>query len=130
SISKFGLSQVVVTFDDGTDIYFARQVVNERLGAVQLPEGTDKPKMGPVSTGLGEVFHYVVTGQGDDITQLRTIHDWHIKPAMRTIRGTAEVNSWGGYEKQYQVRLDPQKLVKYGLTFDDVARALGKNNRN
>ena len=130
SISKFGLSQVVVTFDDGTDIYFARQVVNERLGAVQLPEGIDKPKMGPVSTGLGEVFHYVVTGQGDDITQLRTIHDWHVKPAMRTVRGTAEVNSWGGYEKQYQVRLDPQKLVKYGLTFDDVATALGKNNRN
>lgn len=130
SISKFGLSQVVVTFDDGTDIYFARQVVNERLGAVQLPEGTDKPKMGPVSTGLGEVFHYVVTGQGDDITQLRTIHDWHVKPAMRTVRGTAEVNSWGGFEKQYQVRLDPQKLVKYGLTFDDVATALGKNNRN
>jgi cobalt-zinc-cadmium resistance protein CzcA len=130
SISKFGLSQVVVTFQDGTDIYFARQLVNERLGTVRFPEGIDRPKMGPVATGLGEVFHYVVTGQGDDVTELRTIHDWHIKPPMRTVPGTAEVNTWGGYEKQYQVRLDPEKLIKYGLTFDDVSGALAKNNRN
>ena len=70
SVSKFGLSQVVVTFEDGTDIYFARQVVNERLGGTQLPLGIERPKMGPVSTGLGEVFHYVVTGKGDDVTEL------------------------------------------------------------
>src|SRR5271170_6479816 len=130
SVSKFGLSQVVVTFDDGTDIYFARQVVNERLGTVQLPMGLERPRMGPVSTGLGEVFHYVVTGKGDDITELRTIHDWVMRPKMRTVRGVAEINSWGGYEKQYQVRIDPNALVKCGLTLDQVVEAIEKNNRN
>jgi len=130
SVSKFGLSQVVITFQDGTDIYFARQLVNERLGTVALPEGNDKPRMGPVSTGLGEVFHYVVTGAGDDLTELRTIHDWVIKPMLRTVKGTAEVNSWGGYEKQYQVRIDPNKLDRYKLTFDQVMEAVQKNNRN
>jgi heavy metal efflux system protein len=130
SISKFGLSQVVITFLDGTDIYFARQVVNERLGSFQLPSGIERPKMGPVSTGLGEVFHYVVTGKGDDATELRTIHDWVIKPKMRTVKGTAEVNSWGGYEKQHQVRIDPSRLVKHGLTFDEVVEAVERNNRN
>jgi len=118
SVSKFGLSQVVVTFDDGTDIYFARQLINERLTTVELPAGLERPKMGPVATGLGEVFHYVVTSRANDLTELRTFHDWVIKPKMRTVKGTAEVNSWGGYEKQYQVRIDPDKLIKYGLTFD------------
>jgi len=130
SVSKFGLSQIVATFEDGTDIYFARQVINERLGTVQLPLGLERPRMGPVSTGLGEVFHYVVTGKGDDITELRTIHDWVMRPKMRTVRGVAEINSWGGYEKQYQVRIDPNALVKYGLTFDQVVEAIDKNNRN
>jgi heavy metal efflux system protein len=130
SVSKFGLSQVVLIFEDGTDIYFARQVVNERLGSLQLPAGIDRPKMGPVSTGLGEVFHYVVTGKGDDVTELRTVHDWIVKPQMRTVRGTAEVNSWGGYEKQYQVRIDPDRLIEYDLTFDQVVEAVRKNNRN
>ena len=130
SISKFGLSQVVVVFEDGTDIYFARQVVNERLGAVQPPPGIERSKLGPVSTGLGEVFHYIVTGKGDDATDLRTIHDWVIKPKMRTVKGTAEVNSWGGYEKQYQVRIDPAQLIKHSLTFDEVVEAVERNNRN
>jgi cobalt-zinc-cadmium resistance protein CzcA len=130
SVSKFGLSQVVVTFDDGTDIYFARQVVNERLLGAQLPVGIERPKMGPVATGLGEVFHYIVIGKGDDITELRTIHDWVIKPKMRTVRGTAEVNSWGGYEKQFQVRIDPALLIKHHITFDAVLQAVDKNNRN
>ncbi len=130
SVSKFGLSQVVVTFEDGTDIYFARQVVNERLTGVELPTGIERPKMGPVATGLGEVFHYVVSGQGNDLTDLRTIHDWVIKPKMRTVKGTAEINSWGGYEKQYQVRIDPDRLIKHGLTFEEVVAAVQKNNRN
>jgi cobalt-zinc-cadmium resistance protein CzcA len=142
SISKFGLSQVVVTFHDGTDIYFARQLVNERLGTVELPEGIERPQMGPVSTGLGEVFHYVLTYEGYDfsklpeaervkkLTELRTIHDWVVKPQLRSIPGVAEVNSWGGYEKQYQVRIDPNRLVKYGLTFDQVVEAVKENNRN
>jgi cobalt-zinc-cadmium resistance protein CzcA len=130
SVSKFGLSQVVVTFEDGTDIYFARQVVNERLGGAQLPLGIERPKMGPVSTGLGEVFHYVVTGKGDDATELRTIHDWVIRPKLRTVRGAAEINSWGGYEKQFQVCIDPSRLIKHGLTFDEVVEAVEKNNRS
>jgi len=130
SVSKFGFSQIVVTFEDGSDIYFARQLINERLATVELAEGISRPRMGPVATGLGEVFHYVVTGKGNDVTELRTIHDWFIKPKMRTVKGAAEINSWGGYEKQYQVRVDPNKLIEYAITLDDVVRAVGENNRN
>ncbi|HYW77920.1 MAG TPA: CusA/CzcA family heavy metal efflux RND transporter, partial [Thermoguttaceae bacterium] len=142
SISKFGLSQVIATFEDGTDIYFARQLIGERLAAVELPKGIERPQMGPVTTGLGEVFHYLVTGKGYDIsalpeperlrklTELRTVQDWVVKPHLRTVAGTAEVNSWGGYEKQYQVRIDPNRLIKHDLTFEQVVRALERNNRN
>ncbi len=142
SISKFGLSQVVVIFEDGTDIYFARQLINERIGSVELPVGIERPKMGPVSTGLGEVFHYVLTKPGVDfsklpdevrvqeLTELRTIHDWVVKPQLRSVPGVAEVNSWGGYEKQFQVRIDPQRLIRHELTFDEVVTALRANNRN
>lgn len=130
SVSKFGFSQVVVTFADGTDIYFARQLINERLGTVELAAGIGRPRMGPVATGLGEVLHYVVTGKGNDITELRTIHDWIIRPKMRTVKGAAEINGWGGYEKQYQVRINPNLLIKFGLTFDEVMRAVEDNNRN
>jgi cobalt-zinc-cadmium resistance protein CzcA len=142
SVSKFGLSQVVVIFEDGTDIYFARQVVNERLNEVTLPAGVDRPKLGPVSTGLGEVFHYTLTLKNWDyekageaervekLTYLRTVQYWMIRPALRTVPGVAEVNTWGGYEKQYQVRPDPDRLFEYGLTFDDVVAALEKNNQN
>jgi cobalt-zinc-cadmium resistance protein CzcA len=142
SISKFGLSQVVVTFHDDTEIYFARQLVNERLGTVELPEGIQRPQMGPVSTGLGEVFHYLLTCEGYDfsklseeernrkLTELRTIQDWVVKPRLRSIPGVAEINSWGGYEKQYQLRLDPDRLVKHGLTFDQAVEAVKENNRN
>jgi cobalt-zinc-cadmium resistance protein CzcA len=130
SVSKFGFSQVVLTFNDSTPIYFARQIVNERLTTIDLAGGIERPKMGPVSTGLGEVFHYVVTGQGNDITDLRTIHDWVIKPKMRTVRGAAEINSWGGYVKQYQVRINPDLLIKFGLTFDQAIRAIEESNRN
>ncbi|MBL8822593.1 MAG: efflux RND transporter permease subunit [Planctomycetia bacterium] len=130
SISKFGLSQVVVTFADGTDIYFARTVINERLTTVELPVGVARSKMGPVSTGLGEIYHYIVTGKTTDPSELRTIHDWIIKPKMKTVKGAAEINSWGGFEKQYQVRIDPDKLVKFKLTFDEVVGAVEKNNKN
>jgi cobalt-zinc-cadmium resistance protein CzcA len=142
SVSKFGFSQVTVVFEDGTDIYFARQLVGERLATVEFPTGIERPKMGPVASGLGEVFHYIVTNQGYDfstldkderikqLTELRTIHDWIIKPPLRTVKGVAEVNSWGGYEKQYQVRIDPNRLISRGLTFDEVVAALGRNNRN
>lgn len=130
SISKFGLSQVVVVFEDGIDIYFARQLINERLTTVEIPQGIGRPRMGPVATGLGEVFHYIVSGHGSDVTDLRTIHDWVIKPPMRTVPGTAEINSWGGYVKQYQIRLNPERLIKYGLTFGQVVEAVQKNNFN
>jgi cobalt-zinc-cadmium resistance protein CzcA len=105
-------------------------LINERLASVTLPPEVQRPKMGPVATGLGEVFHYVVSGQGTDITDLRTIHDWVIKPPMRTVSGTAEINSWGGYEKQYQIRIDPGRLIKHGLTFGEVVEAVEKNNFN
>jgi cobalt-zinc-cadmium resistance protein CzcA len=136
SISKFGLSQVVVTFKDGTSIWFARQLVSERLNAAALPEGVERPKLGPVATGLGEVFHYTLTYQGYDfstlpaqervkrLTELRTLHDWVIKPKLRTVKGVAEVNSWGGYEKQFQVRIDPDRLIKHGVTFEEVVKKI------
>ena len=142
SISKFGLSQVVVTFEDGTDIYFARQLVNERVGTVELPAGIGRPEMGPVSTGLGEVFHYVLTMPGYDfstlpeeekirlLTELRTVHDWIVKPQLRSVPGVAEVNSWGGYEKQFHVQVEPERLIRHDLTFDHVIEALKDNNRN
>ena len=130
SISKFGLSQVVVVFKGGIDIYFARQLINERLASAEMPQGISRPQMGPVATGLGEVFHYIVSGQGTDVTELRTIHDWVIKPPMRTVPGTAEVNTWGGYVKQYQIRLNPDKLIKHGVTFEQVVEAAHKNNFN
>jgi cobalt-zinc-cadmium resistance protein CzcA len=128
SVSKFALSQVVVTFRDGTDVYFARQLVAERLNAVELPPGIARPTMGPVTTGLGEVFHYAVSGAGQSLDELRTIQDWMIKPALRTVPGVAEINSWGGLEKQYQVRVDPLRLVKHGVTFQQVVDALQANN--
>jgi cobalt-zinc-cadmium resistance protein CzcA len=142
SVSKFGLSQVVVIFEDGVDIYFARQLLTERLNAVELPPGIERPRLGPVATGLGEVYHYILTYKGYDftklseedrvkkLTELRTIHDWVIKPQLRTVRGVAEVNTWGGLEKQYDVRVSPDKLIQHGLTFTDVAEAIEKNNRN
>jgi len=130
SVSQFGLSQVVVTFEDGTDIYFARQLINERLGQVEMPVGIDRPQMGPVSTGLGEVLQYRVFGEGKDLTELRTIHDWVVKPIMRPVPGTAEINSWGGFKKQYQVRIDPTKLIQFDLTFDGVMEAVRSNNLN
>jgi cobalt-zinc-cadmium resistance protein CzcA len=130
SVSKFGLSQVVVTFADGVDVYFARQLITERLSTVELPAEIGRPEMGPVSTGLGEVFHYIVTAKSADLTETRTIHDWIVKPSMATVPGTAEINSWGGYEKQYQVRIDPLLLVKHGVSFDEVVDAVGRNNLN
>lgn len=130
SVSKFGLSQVVVTFADSTDVYFARRLVSERLGGIELPPGVASPTLGPVATGLGEVFHYIVTSDRGDITELRTVQDWILEPALRTVPGVAEVNSWGGNEKQYQVRVDPARLVRHGLTFGQVVTALQANNVN
>jgi heavy metal efflux system protein len=130
SISKFGLSQVTVTFEDGTDIYFARQLVMERLQSVELADGIARPEMGPVATGLGEIYHYVVTSPNHTLQEITTLHDWVIKPRLRSVPGVAEVNTWGGERKQYHVLADPAKLVKYDFTLDDVLKALATNNMN
>ncbi len=130
SISKFGLSQVTSVFDDDTDIYFARQLVMERLQTVELAAGIPQPEMGPVATGLGEVYHYIVTGQGKTLEELTTLHDWVIRPRLRSVPGVAEVNTWGGNRKQFHVVVDLNRLMKYRFTMDDVFEALEKNNMN
>ena len=130
SLSRFGFSQVIAIFEDGTDIYLARQLVGERLQGIDLPEGVEVPEMGPISTGLGEVFHYLVKSSSRDLTELRTLHDWVVKPILSSVPGVAEVNTWGGLVKQYQVSYDPGLLLKHGLTLGDLSRALEENNRN
>lgn len=140
SLSRYGLSQVTVVFRDGTDIYFARQLVNERIQQVkdQLPPGT-QTAMGPISTGLGEIFMYAVAAKPDarnaqgkpyTPTELRTIQDWIIKPQLRTVPGIVEVNTIGGYERQFHVLPDPAKLLAYKLSFRDIMSALAANNSN
>ena len=132
SISKFGLSQVVATFDDETRVIDARQYVSERLATVELPDGIERPQLGPISTGLGEIFHYVLRSEspGRTLEELRTLHDWVVKPELRKVPGVAEVNSWGGYEKQYHVVIAPEELLKYNLTLGEVFEALETNNQN
>ena len=130
SVSKFGFSQVTATFDDDTDVYLARQVVSERLGTVELPANVGRPSLGPVSTGLGEVFQYLVKSDTLSPQQLRTLHHWVVRPQMLQVPGVAEINTWGGYEKQFHVVVDPNRLVKHDLTLDDIASALRRNNRN
>ena len=140
SLSRYGLSQVTVVFKDGTDIYFARQLVNERLQQAkdQLPVGVETA-MSPVSTGLGEIYNYVVDAtpgakkpDGSDYSpaDLRTIQDWIITPQLRTVPGVVEVNTIGGYERQLHVLPNPARLMAYGLTFRDVMTALATNNAN
>jgi cobalt-zinc-cadmium resistance protein CzcA len=129
SLSRFGMSQVVVIFDDDTDIYLARQVVSERLDRAELPAGVTRPQLGPVATGLGEVFHYVVTGD-KSAAELRTIQDWIIQPQLVSVPGVAEVNSWGGDKRQVQVVVDPLLLQKHELTLADLIGALERNNAN
>ncbi|MFB4390615.1 MULTISPECIES: CusA/CzcA family heavy metal efflux RND transporter [unclassified Pseudomonas] len=140
SLSRSGLSQVTVIFDDSTDIFFARQLVNERLQVAreQLPEGIEA-LLGPISTGLGEIFLWTVEAQEgalkDDgtpytATDLRVIQDWIIKPQLRNVPGVAEVNSIGGHAKQYLVAPDPKRLAAYKLTLNDLVGALQNNNAN
>ncbi len=132
SVSKFGFSQVVATFDDATDITDARQHVFERISAVDLPEAIERPQLGPIASGLGEIFHYVVRSEDPRRTleELRTIHDWVIKPELRKVAGVAEVNTWGGEVRQYHVVVSPEALLKFDLTMDGVFDALQRNNAN
>ena len=135
SLSRYGLSQVSVVFKDGTDIYFARQLISERLQEVRekLPPNLT-PTMGPISTGLGEIFMYTVENNPEakkpevSPTELRTIHDWVVKPQLRNVPGVIEVNTIGGFEKQYHVTPKLDRLLAFGLTFDDLITVLLKNN--
>ena len=140
SVSRYGLSQVTAVFEDGTSIYFARQLINERLQSAreQLPPGV-APEMGPIATGLGEIFMYTLEadpgaekpdGSAYTPEDLRTLQDWVIRPQLRNTPGVTEVNSIGGYERQYHVTPIPARLSAYGLTLDDVVRALKANNDN
>jgi cobalt-zinc-cadmium resistance protein CzcA len=131
SLSKSGLSQVVVVFTDGTDIYFARQQVFERLQAARenLPSFAD-PELGPISTGLGEIFQYTLEGEGLSPMELRSIQDYLVAPQLKPIPGVNEVNSFGGFVKQYHVLVRPDALLKYRLSLRDVVEALEKNNAN
>lgn len=124
SVTKYGLCQITTIFSDGTDLYLARQQVSERLLTVELPDGIDVPRLGPVSTGLGEVFHYIVLGHTEEPTDPRTAQDWIIKPQLQAVPGVAEVNSWGGFEKQFLVLFSPDKLAKYGMSVNDVAQTV------
>jgi len=136
SVSLFGLSYVSVYFNDDMDIYFARQLVNERLQQVgdRLPAGYGKPEMGPNTSGLGQVFWYTVERADDTLRgapsdmDLRTLQDWTIRLILRTSPGVDDVTSWGGQEKQYQVRIDPMKLIAHNLGFKQVMEALQANN--
>ena len=130
SISQFGLSQVTVIFEDNVDIYFARSLVFERLQSAQeeLPDGA-RPEMGPVSSGLGEIYYLFLDGP-QNLEERRTLMDFTVKPQLRTVAGLSEVNTWGGAAKQYEVIVDPQKLAARGLSVRDVSLALQENNRN
>jgi cobalt-zinc-cadmium resistance protein CzcA len=140
SLSRYGLSQVTVVFEDGTDIYFARQLINERVQEARekLPPGV-QPSMGPIATGLGEIFMWTVEPKegakkpdGTDYTStdLRTIQDWIVRPQLRNVPGVTEINTIGGYLKQFHVTPDPARLIGYGLNFRDVLEALARNNAN
>ena len=140
SLSRYGLSQVTVIFHDGTDIYFARQLINERIQEVKekLPPGIF-PVAGPIATGLGEIFMWTVEPDAGAVksdgtpytsTDMRTIQDWIIKPQLRNVPGVTEVNTIGGYEKQYHVTPSPEKLIAYGLSFHNILQAIARNNAN
>jgi cobalt-zinc-cadmium resistance protein CzcA len=140
SISRYGLSQVTVVFEEGTDLYFARNLVNNRLAVIKgsLPEGMD-PEMGPIATGLGEILMYTVTAEPDakqadgtayDATELRVIQDWVIKPRLERVSGVTEINTSGGYEKQFHVQPDPVKLLNFGISLSELKLALMRNNDN
>lgn len=140
SISRYGLSQVTVIFEDGTDIYFARQLIAERIQEVKsrLPPGIE-PTMGPIATGLGEIFLWTVEakpgattpeGQPYSGMDLRTIQDWIVRPQLKTVPGVADVNTIGGYTKQFHVTPHPNALMAYGLSFRDILDALARNNTN
>ncbi|MEJ7821156.1 MAG: CusA/CzcA family heavy metal efflux RND transporter [Chitinophagaceae bacterium] len=137
SFSRFGLSLVTVVFNEGVDIYWARQQINERLGdaAKQIPEGVGTPEMAPVTTGLGEIYQYVIRPKPGyekkyDAMELRTIQDWTIKRQLLGTPGVAEVSGFGGYVKQYEIAVNPDRLHSMNVTISEIFDALQKNNQN
>ncbi len=132
SISTFGLSVVSIYFKDDVDIYFARQLVFERLETArsEIPEGMGDPEMGPITTGLGQVYQYIVEGEGYDLMELRSIQDWIVKFQLRTVPGVTDVLSFGGKVRQYQVQVDPNELLSHNVTLDELIRAIESNNLN
>ncbi len=132
SISKYGVSVVTIAFEDGTDIYWARQLINERMSEAQSAVGTQygKPEMGPISSGLGEIYQFVVRNERLSLMQLEEQLDWYIAPQLRMVPGIVEVNSFGGEDKQYQVVLDPARLQATGISIAQVVEALQKSNAN
>ena len=134
SLSRYGLSQVTAVFDDDTDIYFARQLITERLNEVRsrLPRDVE-PALGPIATGLGEIFMYTVTagpGSAHTPTTLRSVQDWIIRPQLRRTPGVVEVNTIGGYERAFVIAPDPSRLIAYDLTLQDLVGAVARNNEN
>ncbi len=129
SLSKFGLSMVTVVFEDGTDIYFARQLVLERIFTVsrELPEGTES-NLGPISTGLGEVYQYTLESEERDLMELRSLQDWVLRPILRTVPGVAGVDSFGGHVRQFHVIADPMALRRFDLALEELAAAVAANN--
>jgi len=132
SVSKFGLSVVTVVFEEGADIYWARQLVGERLVEAReaVPPGYGEPALGPISTGLGEIYQFELQGEGYSPMELRTLLDWVVNYQLRSIPGVVEVNAFGGELKTYQVTLDPRKLTSYGISLHTVFEAIEGNNRN
>ena len=132
SLSKYGLSVVTVVFEDGTDIYFARQMVLERMRNAEdaVPAAYGRPEMGPIATGLGEVYQFVVRGEGHSLMELEETLDWYIGPQLRTVPGIVEVNSFGGEDRQYQVVIDPKRLQAATLSVGEVIHALERSNAN
>ncbi len=130
SISQFGLSAVTVEFEERTDIYFARQMVSQQLQSVagELPEDVSTPQLGPISTALGEIYQYTVTGEGYSLTELRTIQDWIIAPQLKTIKGVTEINAFGGFVKQYEVVVLPGKIRSLGISLGEISDAIAANN--
>jgi cobalt-zinc-cadmium resistance protein CzcA len=130
SVSRYGISAVTAVFEDGTDLYLARQLVAEHLAVAQeeIPAGVERPEMGPPSTGLGEIFHFVVEGEGLSLMELRSILDWEVVPRLRHVPGVAEVNTVGGEVRQYQVVVDPVRLAAHRVTLPQVFEAVERNN--
>ena len=139
SITKFGLSVVTIVFEDKVDIYFARQLVFERLeeAKANVPESVSI-SMGPITTAMGEIYQYTLQGKEPAdpeqkikyLTDLRTIQEWTLAPLLKSVAGVNEINSFGGYFKQYQILVNPEKLVAYDLSLDDVYRSIEQNNEN